>query len=154
MHRPPLAGLGRADRDAIAHAMATTDVTALAGRAFTELSCGEQQRVLLARALATEATAILLDEPTASLDIAHALELGELLGELAARGQVVVVVLHDLNEARDWTHRALLLDAGRCVAAGPSRAVVAAGPIRDVYGVELHEAAALGFRRIAREGRA
>lgn len=142
-------GLGRpgpSDLRAIADAMEKTDVSAIAGRSFDRLSAGERRRVLLARALATQARVILLDEPTADLDVRHALELHALLGVLAGEGYCVVVVLHALDTARRLTDRATLLDAGRVVATGPSEEVIDAERVRDVYGVELLEDAALGFR--------
>jgi iron complex transport system ATP-binding protein len=142
-------GLGRpgaADRRAIAAAMERTDVGELAGRRFDRLSIGERRRVLLARALATEARTILLDEPTEALDVRHALELHSLLRELADDGFCLVAVLHGLDAARRRTDRATLLKAGRVVAEGPSGEVVAPEHVRAVYGVELLEGDALGFR--------
>ena len=134
------------ERAAIAHAMAATDVHDLADRSFLELSGGEQRRVLIARALATGARIILLDEPTASLDIGHALALFALIRELAASGVCVVAVLHDLNDALAHADRAILLDQGRVVIAGPVADVVAETPIRQVYGVESTRETRLAFR--------
>ncbi len=142
-------GLGRPgpkDLAAIERSMARTDVAGLRGRRFDRLSTGEQRRVLIARALATQAPAILLDEPTAALDVRHALELLALLGALARDGLAVVAVLHGLDAARRHAARATLLDRGRLVAAGPTAEVIDAERVRAVYGVELLEGAALGFR--------
>lgn len=141
-------GLGRpgpSDLRAIQDAMEKTDVAQLAGRRFDHLSTGERRRVLLARALATRAPIIILDEPTAALDVRHSLELNALLQDLASDGFCVVVVLHDLDAARRFTVRATLLDGGRVVAAGPIDEVIEPGRVREVYGVELIEGAALGF---------
>ncbi|MFK7986612.1 MAG: ABC transporter ATP-binding protein [Sandaracinaceae bacterium] len=141
-------GLSRrsgADRAALASAMRRTDVEALASRRFDRLSAGEQRRVLVARALATEARVVLLDEPTAALDVRQALSLHALLRELAADGYTVVVVLHELDAARS-TDRAVMLVEGRVEAAGPSEEVVSAARIERVYGVALVEGGALGFR--------
>jgi len=149
-HRSALAGLAAEDRQAVARAMEITDIVGLSARPFTELSGGEQQRVMLARALATGAGTILVDEPTAALDVRHALGMLETLGRLARDGSCVLAVLHDLNEARAWADHAVLLDAGRVAAPGPVTEIVAAGPVRDVYGVELIEGGGLGFAR--REG--
>ena len=118
-------------------ALARTDLTALRDRSFTSLSQGEQQRVLLARALATEARVLCLDEPSAPLDIRQALQLYELLSEVAATGTAVVVALHQLEDAMRYAHRALLLSEGSLVASGPVASVVAPTPVRDVYKVEL-----------------
>jgi len=141
-------GMGRpgpSDVRAIEGAMERTDVARLRKRRFDQLSTGERRRVLLARALATEAKNILLDEPTAALDIRYALELHALLRELASDGHSIVVVLHGLDAALKFTDRATLLDAGVVVASGPTREVVDVTRVREVYGVELIEGSALGF---------
>ncbi|MCB9597898.1 MAG: ABC transporter ATP-binding protein [Sandaracinaceae bacterium] len=143
------AGLGRpgpADLEAVEDALRKADVLELRGRRFDHLSTGEQRRVLLARALATQAEVILLDEPTAALDVRHALELHALLEALADDGLCLVAVLHGLDAARRHTRRATLIDRGVVVAAGPSDEVIAPDFVRAVYGVELVEDAALGFR--------
>jgi iron complex transport system ATP-binding protein len=144
-HTGGLGQPGAADRRAIAAAMERTDVLGLAKRRFDQLSIGERRRVLLARALATEARAILLDEPTEALDVRHALELHGLLRELADDGYCVVAVLHGLDAARQRTDRATLLSEGRVVADGPSVEVVTSEHVRAVYGVELVERGSLGF---------
>ncbi len=148
-------GLGRPsaqDRAAVQGAMARADVTTVAERRFDRLSTGERRRVLVARALATEARTLLLDEPTAALDVRHALELHHLLRELARDGYCVLVVLHALDDARRHTDRALLLDGGAVVAEGPSAQVLDADRVRAVYGVELIEHGALGLRLPSRGG--
>src|SRR5690606_7192278 len=86
------------DLRAVRAAMAATDIADLAGRSYTELSGGEQRRVLVARALATGARIVVLDEPTESLDVGHALALFGLLRDLARGGVCVIAVLHDLND--------------------------------------------------------
>jgi len=127
-------------------AMQQTDVLALADRPWNQLSGGEQRRVLLARALATEAQIILLDEPTSSLDVAHALQLLLQLRVLAAQGRCIVAVLHDLDQVQRYADRSVLLQRGRTVAAGATRDVITSENIRRVYGVELMPNAALGYR--------
>ncbi len=129
-------------------AMARTDVTGLSERRFDELSGGEQRRVLLARALATEARVVLLDEPAASLDVGHALSLYGRLRELAADGYAVVVVLHDLDDALRFTDRALLLREGREVAMGPTPEVITPERIETVYGVRMRREAGLRFEEM------
>lgn len=131
---------------AISMALADTDSAPLANRPFNELSCGEQKRVLLARALCSGARLLLLDEPTASLDIEHALRLLALLRSLALGGHCIVVVLHQLEEALQLADRALLLKDGRALAQGPSREVIDEPHVRTLYGVELLRGAGLGFR--------
>jgi iron complex transport system ATP-binding protein len=141
------ATMAPSDRQAIDEAMQSVDIGHLADDKFTKISHGERRRVLLARALATSASIILLDEPTAGLDVAHILGLFETLQAVAARGRAVVVVLHQLDEARRWADRALLLAGGRCLAAGATRDVIAADPVRRAYGVEVIEGGGLGYRR-------
>jgi iron complex transport system ATP-binding protein len=145
-HRGGLSRLLPADRQAIDTAMMRADVAHLAAREFPELSHGEQRRVLLARALATEARVLLLDEPTASLDIPHALSLFATLRGLAEDGRCVVVVVHQLDDALRFTDRALLLHDGRQVAFGRSPEVITADNVERVYGVQLIAGGALGFR--------
>lgn len=140
----------RADRPshhaAVEHAMEVVDVAHLRKRVFTQLSGGERRRVLLARALATEARLILLDEPTASLDIRHALSFYELLRVLAGTGYCIVAVLHRLDDAARFTDRTVLLKDGRLTHQGRTGDVVAPDPIREVYGVEAEEQSVLSFR--------
>lgn len=145
-HRSPIARLSPVDHAVVERALADVGAVSLAERPFPELSGGEQQKVLLARALASEAPVLLLDEPTSALDVRHGLELHALLRRLAARGAVVVVVLHDLSEVRALADRALLLEEGAVRRSGPVAQVVAPGPVRAVYGVALVERGALGFR--------
>jgi iron complex transport system ATP-binding protein len=122
-----------------------TELTALAQRSFVTLSGGEQRRVLIARALATGARTLLLDEPTAGLDIAHVLRFYRLAARLKASGHALVCVLHDLVDVQRYADRALLLAAGRVVSVGPVTAVLSAANIAHVYGVQTHAQAALGF---------
>lgn len=131
---------------AVEHAMEVVDVAHLRNRSFTRLSGGEQRRVLLARALATEARLILLDEPTASLDIRHALSFYELLKELTASGYCIMAVLHRLDDAARFTDRAILLKDGRLTHQGVTADIISADPIREVYGVEADERTVLSFR--------
>jgi iron complex transport system ATP-binding protein len=105
------------DRRAIREAMAFCELESLARRRFGELSGGEQQRVMLAMALAQEADYLLLDEPTVHLDLRHQFELLELLGKLRTdRRTGIVAVMHDLNLAALYFDRLALMHAGRLVA--------------------------------------
>jgi iron complex transport system ATP-binding protein len=131
-----------ADRAAIAEAMARADVTGIADRDATELSGGERQRVLIARSLATEARHLLLDEPTASLDVAHALDVLALCRRLADEGHAVAMALHDLNLARRFATDAVLLREGAVVASGPVDRVLTPALVGDVFGVDVSIATA------------
>lgn len=145
VHGGSFGGMSERCRTAIDAALETARADGLRERIFTQLSVGEQQRVLLARALASDASVLLLDEPTAALDVGEGLAVLRLIRKLAAEGRTLVVVLHDLADARSTTDRAILLREGRVVEAGATSDVVSAGPIRAVYGVSLIENARIGF---------
>ena len=123
----------RADRDACARAASLTETEHFAGRAITELSGGEWQRVRLARALAQGGDAIVLDEPTTFLDVGHEMAIFELLGGLAADGQAVLLVSHQLNLVARFAHQMILLHAGRVAAAGTPDVVMQGAVLEQVY---------------------
>jgi iron complex transport system ATP-binding protein len=127
-----------ADDLAIARdALAATGTSALETRRFTALSGGEKQRVVIAGALAQRADILLLDEPTASLDLGFQLEITSLLADLnRARGVTMVVSTHDLNLAATLCTELTLLKAGRIIAHGPTESVLTAEAVRTLYGVE------------------
>lgn len=135
-----------ADLHAIDNALRQTGTAGLADRPIEALSGGERQRVLIARALAQSPRILLLDEPTVHLDIAHQVEIMELLRVLAAGGLTVVAALHDLNLAAAYCDRMGLLAAGRLLAQGPPADVVRADLIREAYGtaVAVRQNAATG----------
>ena len=147
-HQPGLLSLGARDQQAIADAMKQTDVLGLGQRRYTELSGGEQRRVLLARALATGASTILLDEPTVFLDIQHVLRLQRLLKTLAQRGRTILVVLHSLEEAKQCADDGVLLSEGKLVTSGPIEDVITPEVVRSVYQVTLSPATAMAFREL------
>jgi iron complex transport system ATP-binding protein len=130
---------------AVARALEQTDLTAFSSRAFDTLSGGEQRRVLLARALATEARVLVFDEPTAGLDIAHALRFFQLARDLKAQGFTLICVLHDLGDALRQADSALLLADGRTIDFGEVLQVLRAENIARVYGVTVAERPALSF---------
>ncbi|MFJ9677207.1 heme ABC transporter ATP-binding protein [Streptomyces sp. NPDC101194] len=135
MGRAPWAGTERADEDdpAVASAMAATEVAEFAGRPFSALSGGERARVALARVLAQRAPLLLLDEPTAALDLRHQEVVLRLCRERAAAGDAVVVVLHDLGLAAAYADRAAVLRDGRIAVAGPPVEVFTGELLGEVY---------------------
>ena len=134
-----LFGLERpADRKIARTAMERCEVAHVAARSFLALSGGERQRVMLARALAQEARLLLLDEPTAFLDLKHRLAAYALLLRLhAENGLTVVIVSHDINLAARHCDRLVLLRCGAIAADGTPGEVLRPGPIRSVYEVDV-----------------
>lgn len=135
MGRAPWAGTAAEadDEEAVAEAMAATEVTTLAGRPFPSLSGGERARVALARVLAQRAGLLLLDEPTAALDLHHQEAVFGLARGRAAAGDAVLVVLHDLALAAGYADRVVVLAGGRVAAAGPPAEVLTARLLSDVW---------------------
>ncbi len=134
-HASPWKGPTPSDRAAVETAIATMELEALATRRLPTLSGGERQRVRLARALVQEATIVLLDEPTAALDIGHQLELTDLFRDLAARGHAVLVAIHDLHLVHEVFPRVLLLDQGRAVIEGAPTDVLLSEELGEAFGV-------------------
>jgi iron complex transport system ATP-binding protein len=132
-HTGPWGTTTAADRRAVAAAVDEAEVGELAGRRTDELSGGEWQRVRIARALAQGGRALVLDEPTAFLDVAHEMAVFELLARLAGRGMAVLLVSHQLNLVARFAHAIVLLHHGRVAAAGPPREVMQAGTLERVY---------------------
>ncbi|GIJ79949.1 iron complex transport system ATP-binding protein [Micromonospora phaseoli] len=132
---------GQADHEIAAHCLARVDATQLASRAFASLSGGERQRVLIARALAQQATHLLLDEPTNHLDIRYQHEILRLVRDLDTCS---VVVLHDLNLAARYCDDLVLLGQGGVAAAGTTHEVLDPYVLEPVYGI--------GIQRIELDG--
>ncbi len=143
-HLAPFSRIGAADGEAIETAMRDTGTLELRDRVATELSGGERARVMLARALATGAPALIADEPLASLDPGHQMEVMALLADRARAGVLVIVVLHDLSVAARFCDRLLLLDEGRLVADGTPAAVLTDAALAEVYGISAWRGEAEG----------
>jgi iron complex transport system ATP-binding protein len=122
------------DDEVVGRCMAETDTLHLADRAFPTLSGGEQARVALARVLAQDTPVLLLDEPTAALDLRHQEQVLSVASARAAAGCAVVVVLHDLNLAAAYADRVCLLAGGRLAACAPPDQVLRSDLLGDIYG--------------------
>ena len=144
-----LVGLGRfahrgrwgdtaADQAAVAAALHATDTARLSRRIVNTLSGGERGRALLARVLAGTPEWLLADEPLASLDPAHQIDVLDCLRAIAARGAGVITVLHDLNQAARVADAVLMMRGGTIIAHGPPDDVLTPDIIRQTYGVAAH----------------
>jgi iron complex transport system ATP-binding protein len=135
-HQKLLQQWSRADEQAVAEAMAATRVDRLSSRLVDELSGGQRQRVWVAMVLAQQTPILLLDEPTTFLDIAHQMELLDLLRDLnRARGHTIVAVLHDLNQACRYATHLVAMRDGAVVAEGRPSDIVTAGLVQQVFGL-------------------
>ncbi|WP_430623612.1 heme ABC transporter ATP-binding protein [Microbacterium arborescens] len=139
MGRTPWIGTehARFDDTRIAEAVERADVAHLLHRAFPSLSGGEKARVSLARVLAQDTPVVLLDEPTAALDLRHQEDVLRVARDLARDGRAVVVVLHDLSLAAAYADEVAMIDGGRLVARGNPRDVLTADRVEAVYGTAV-----------------
>jgi iron complex transport system ATP-binding protein len=136
-HQGLLAVSSRFDRGAVEGALAACDLVHLADRRLDALSGGERRRVFFARALAQEPRVLLLDEPTAFLDLAHQVAVMRMAQVAARAGLCVVAVLHDLNLAAAACDRVVVLSGGRVVAEGRPGDVLTGERVREVWGVPV-----------------
>lgn len=126
----------RDDDEVVAESLARTHTTDLAGRPVDQLSGGQRQRVWIAMALAQRTGLLLLDEPTSFLDIAHQVEVLDLVRDLAVEdGTTVVMVLHDLPLAARYADHLIAMRGGAILAQGRPREVVTADTVREVFGI-------------------
>ncbi len=132
-HLGPWRAEGAEDRRLIAEALADVEATEFAARRFDSLSGGERQRIRIARALAQQGEALVLDEPSAGLDVRHEVELFVLCRRLAGAGRSVVIVTHNLTLAARLADRVLLFDRGRLAVAGAPRDVLTEATLSRVY---------------------
>lgn len=139
MGRMPWVGESDAEGDdaLVADALRRTDMHALAHRSFQHLSGGERARASMARVLAQDTSVVLLDEPTAALDLRHTDDLMQVANDLAAAGKAVVVVLHDLSLAAAYADRIGILHQGRLTGLGAPEEVLRADLLRTVYQIEV-----------------
>ena len=128
------------DQEIVSRAMEQTDITSLAHRQLRELSGGQQQRAYIAMALAQDTPIIVLDEPTAHLDLNRQFELLELIGQLQKTGKTVVLVLHDLDHALRRSDQLVLLREGRLVRVGTPRQLLDSGDLEQVFQISIKEA--------------
>jgi iron complex transport system ATP-binding protein len=129
----PWSAPGAADREAVGSALERCDVADLTGRSTDSLSGGEWQRVRIARALAQEPRALVLDEPTAALDVRHEMELFELIRRLVDGGLAGLVITHHLNLAARFADHMVLLSGGQVVAEGTPAAVLTRETLGRVF---------------------
>jgi iron complex transport system ATP-binding protein len=134
-HQSFLRQWSKADEDAVISAMEATRVADLSARLVDELSGGQRQRVWIAMVLAQQTPILLLDEPTTFLDIAHQIELMDLLADLNADGRTVVAVLHDLNQACRYASHLIAMKDGAIIAEGNPFAIVTEGLVAEVFGL-------------------
>jgi iron complex transport system ATP-binding protein len=143
-HRPAFGRLGPRDRAEAERAMEELGIAHLAGRPYTEVSGGERQLALIARAVAQGARLLVMDEPTNGLDYGNQLRLLQRIARLVGAGRAVVFSTHHPDHALAAAGRVVMLREGRIAADGPAAATVTAPALRALYGVEVRVASVEG----------
>jgi len=138
-HQGRFEGVRPKDREIIERALLQTNISALKDRNINELSGGEGQLAIIARAIATEASVILLDEPTSELDVRHTLEIVNLLYEFKEQGKTILVTIHDLNLARRMCDTITILSHGKLYFSGAPDEAFSEDIIRQVFQVNVRE---------------
>ena len=137
-HLPPFAGPSRRDRELADKAIERLRLERLAGAVYTQISGGERQLTLVARALAQASPLLVMDEPTASLDFGNQARVLEQVVSLARSGIGVLLSTHDPDQAFQCADRVALLRSGELVAQGPPRDVLTSEWLHALYGVDVH----------------
>lgn len=132
-------GLRQKDRDIIGKALQQTNIASLKDRNINELSGGEGQLAIIARAIATEASLILLDEPTSELDVRHTLEIVDILSDFRNQSKTILVAIHDLNLARKFCDTISILCDGKLFYSGTPEGAFSAENIKQVFQVTVRE---------------
>jgi len=136
-HQGWLQQWSKEDECLVEQALATTDMTALAERSIDTLSGGQRQRAWIAMSLAQNTEILLLDEPTTFLDLAHQIEVLDLLYELnQTKGRTIVMVLHDLNQACRYADHLVAIAQGKVAAQGAPAEIMTEALVREVFGLE------------------
>jgi len=138
-HMGRFEGLRQKDREIIERALQQTNIYGLKDRNINELSGGEGQLAIIARAIATEASMILLDEPTSELDVKHKLDIVKILCEFRKQGKTILVTIHDLNLARRFCDTISILCRGKLFYSGTPEDAFAEENIRKVFEVNVRE---------------
>jgi iron complex transport system ATP-binding protein len=146
--------VGDADLSMIDDTMAALGIADIAFRNLGELSGGQRQLVSIAQTLAREPEVLLMDEPTSALDLHRQVEVLSFMREVAtARGMIVLIALHDLNQALRFSDKTMVIVSGRMIACGPSREVITPALLRDVYRVEARiESCSRGIGHVIVDG--
>ncbi len=131
-------GHRKRDYEVAKWAMELTDILPLKERKINELSGGELQRVVIARALAQEPKILLLDEPTVHLDINHRIETFKLLRKFKSQGITIITVLHDLNLASEYSERVVVINDGKVVYDGLPQDIIDKEIIKRIYGIDVN----------------
>ena len=135
-HQKAMQVLSREDERCIDKALAQVKMEALQDRMVNALSGGQQQRAYIAMALAQDTQALFLDEPTASLDISVRFEIMDLIRQLNAAGKTIVMVLHDLELALQYSDHLILLEQGRVICTGSPQELIASGMLDRVFDIQ------------------
>ena len=137
-HQGCLKALSREDERCIDRALAQVNMQAYQNRMVTALSGGQQQRAYIAMALAQDAEAVFLDEPTSSLDISVRFEIMDLIRELNRAGKTIVMVLHDLELALAYSDHLILLERGKVICTGSAQELIDCGMLDRVFDIKTH----------------